>query len=52
MKDKFLGYYWSDEDYENEVWENGMLVMYCLTFTGCLRILPMICESLKSIRRE
>ena len=40
MKDKFLGYYWSDEDYENEVWENGMLVVDTNVLLDIYRVSP------------
>lgn len=40
MKNKFLGYYWSDEDYENEVWENGMLVVDTNVLLDIYRVSP------------
>ena len=49
MKDKFLGYYWSDEDYENEVWENGTLVVDTNVLLDIYRVSPETSEDLVKV---
>ena len=49
MKDKFLGYYWSDEDYENEVWENGMLVVDTNVLLDIYRVSPDTSDDLVKV---
>lgn len=46
MKDKFIGYYWSDDDYANEVWENGTLVVDTNVLLDIYRVSPETSDDL------
>ncbi len=49
MKDKFLGYYWSDGDYENEIWENGTLVVDTNVLLDIYRVSPETSDDLINV---
>ncbi len=40
MKEEFLGYYWSDKDYEDEVWKDPILVVDTNVLLDIYRVSP------------
>lgn len=49
MKNKFIGYYWSEDDYENEVWKNAILVVDTNVLLDIYRVSPETSKNLISI---
>lgn len=49
MKNKFIGYYWSEDDYEDEVWKNAILVVDTNVLLDIYRVSPETSKNLISI---
>lgn len=52
MKNKFIGYYSSDGDYENEVWDDSILIVDTNVLLDIYRVSPETSNDLKNVLKS